>query len=68
MCVFRRQSKRLTHQDHPEIVGNFSALCIVDQKVVWEAVVEMRWDGLVGVLRREGGDGGCGGVLVCGGW
>lgn len=32
-----------------------------------EAVVEMGRDGLVGVLWREGGDGRCGGVLVCGG-
>lgn len=31
-----------------------------------EAVVEMGRDGLVGVLRREGGDGRSGGVLVCG--
>lgn len=64
VCSAREQ---LTHQDHPEIVGDFSAVRIADQKVVWEAAVEMGRDGLVGVLRRKGGDGRGGGVLVRGG-
>lgn len=59
--------EQLTHQDHPQIVGDSSAVCIVDQEMVWEAVVEMRRDGLVGVLRWKRGDGRRGGVLVCGG-
>lgn len=59
-----RPRRRLTHQDHPEIVGDLLSLGIVDQEMGGQAVVEVGGDALVGVLRREGGDGRGGGVLV----
>lgn len=43
-----RPRRRLTHQDHPEIVGDLLSLRIVDQEMGGQALVEVGGDALVG--------------------